>query len=54
MNKYTPMLFIFIYGGICGAYFVGGDDFFDIIFCHSCIQYFKDLDYFKKFIYFYL
>ena len=31
MNKYTPMFFIFIYGGICGAYFVGGDDFFDII-----------------------
>ena len=26
------------------------DNFFDIIFCHSCIQYFKDYTYFNKFI----
>uniref|UniRef100_A0A6C0JA09 Methyltransferase type 11 domain-containing protein n=1 Tax=viral metagenome TaxID=1070528 RepID=A0A6C0JA09_9ZZZZ len=26
------------------------NDFFDIIFCHSCIQYFKDYKYFNDFI----
>ena len=31
MSKYTPIFFMIIYGGICGAYFVGGDNFFDII-----------------------
>lgn len=26
------------------------NNYFDIIFCHSCIQYFKDYDYFNKFV----
>ena len=26
------------------------NNYFDIIFCHSCIQYFKDLSYFNNFV----